>query len=93
MSSSNVRAMWMTLDLLVAREWRKSPRDLLDELEEWLESIRTSAKIDPPQRSDDKTRSAKGTAPALTGTEDLPKEKKKKVRQNVKSTSHHGPSR
>jgi hypothetical protein len=92
MSSSKVRAMWMTLDLLVAREWRKSPRDLLDELEEWLESIRTSAKIDS-QRSDDKTRSTKGTTPTLTRTEDLPKQKKKKVRQNVKSTSHHGPSR
>ncbi|XP_023702358.1 uncharacterized protein LOC111861758 [Cryptotermes secundus] len=93
MSSSHVRAMWMTLDLLVAREWRKSPRDLLDELEEWLESIKTSAKIDPPARSDDKSRSTEGTTPTLAGTEDLPKEKKKKLRKNVKSTSHRGPSR
>lgn len=93
MSSSHVRAMWMTLDLLVAREWRKSPRDLLDELEEWLDSIKTSAKIDPPARSDDKSRSTEGTTPTLAGTEDLPKEKKKKLRQNVKSTSHRGPSR
>jgi hypothetical protein len=82
--------MWMTLDLLVARECRKSPRDLLDELEEWLESIKTSAKIELPERSDDKTRSTNGTTPASTGIPHVRKEKKKKVRQNVKSTSHHG---
>jgi hypothetical protein len=82
--------MWITLDLLVARECRKSPRDLLDELEEWLESLKTSAKIALPERSDDKTRSTKGTTPTSTRTEDLPEETKKKVRQNVKSTSHHG---
>jgi hypothetical protein len=81
--------MWMTLDLLVARECRKSPRDLLEELEEWLESITTSAKIDLPERSDDKIRGACGT-PTSTGIPDLPKEKKKKIRQNVKSTCHHG---
>jgi hypothetical protein len=83
----------MTLDLLVARECRKSPRDLLDELEEWLESIKTSAKIDLPERSGEKNRGTKGTTPTLTGIPDLPKEKKKKTRQNIKSTCHHGPSR
>jgi hypothetical protein len=82
--------MWMTLDLLVARECRKSPRDLLEELEEWLESIKASAKRDLPERSDEKSRGSKGTAPTVTEIEDLPKEKKKMVRQNVKSTSHHG---
>jgi hypothetical protein len=80
----------MTLDLLVARECRKSPRDLLDELEEWLESIKISAKIDLPERSDDKTRNTKGTTVTLRGIPDFAKEERKKVRQNVKNTSHHG---
>jgi flagellar hook-associated protein FlgK len=81
--------MWMTLDLLVAKECRKSPRDLLDELEEWLETIKTSAKIDISERSDGKTISTKGIS-TLSGTPDLPKEKTKKTRQNLKSTCHHG---
>jgi hypothetical protein len=81
--------MWMTLDLLVAKECRKSPRDLLDELEEWLETIRTSAKIDISERRDDKAIATKGTS-TLSEIPHLPKEKKKKTRQNVKSTCHHG---
>jgi hypothetical protein len=84
--------MWTTLDLLVARECRKSPRDLLDELEEWLESIKTSAKIDILERSDDKARETK-SVPSLIGIPDLSKEKKKKTRRNVTSTCHHGLSR
>jgi hypothetical protein len=78
--------MWMTLNLLVTRECRKAPRDLLEEIEEWLESVTTSARVDPRDGNDDVVRADSGT-PTSEGVPDLPREKKKKkTGQNVKSS-------
>jgi hypothetical protein len=76
--------MWTTLNLLVARECRKTPRDVLEELEEWLESVTTSAGVGPRERNDDTVRAVCGT-PTSTGVPDLPREKEQKTRQHVKS--------
>jgi hypothetical protein len=81
--SSN--AMWMTLDLLVARECRRSPRDLLDELEEWLESVRTSALTERVRAICDSTTS--------DGLPEISRKNKKSTHQNVQSGFHQSPCR
>jgi len=72
------KAMWITLDLLVAKEWRKSPRDLLDELEDWLNSVKISAKRDRLSSTCDSA--------TLTELPELPRKNKKVTGQHVQST-------
>jgi hypothetical protein len=92
MSPGKLHVMWMTLDLLVAKECRKSPRDLLEELEEWLESIKTSAKVDISEKTDDKVKGNKDT-PTCTAIPHLRKGKRKKTRTSVKSSCYRGVQR
>jgi hypothetical protein len=75
------KAMWITLDLLVAKECRKSPRDLLDELEEWLNSVKISAKID-------RDSSATCDSATLTELQELPRRNEKVTDQPVQSGVH-----
>jgi hypothetical protein len=72
--------MWITLDLLVAKECRKSPRDLLDELEDWLNSVKISAKTD--------RLSATCDSATLTELPELPRKNKKVTGQHVESSVH-----
>jgi hypothetical protein len=72
--------MWITLDLLVAKECRKSPRDLLDELEDWLNSVKISAKTDRLGATCDSM--------TLTELPELPRKNKKVAGQHVKSSVH-----
>jgi len=76
--SSN--AMWVTLGLLVAKEYRKSPRDLLDELEDWLNSVKISAKADKLSATCEST--------ILTELPELPRKNKKLTGQHVQSSVH-----
>jgi len=76
--SSN--AMWVTLGLLVAKEYRKSPRDLLDELEDWLNSVKISAKAD--------RLSATSDSETLTELPELPRKNEKLTGQHVQSSVH-----
>jgi len=76
--SSN--AMWVTLGLLVAKEYRKSQRDLLDELEDWLNSVKISARAD--------TLSATCDSATLTELPELPRKNKKLTDQHVQSSVH-----
>jgi hypothetical protein len=76
--SSN--AMWITLDLMVAKECRRSPRDLLDELEDWLNSVKISAKADAV--------SATCESAALTQLSELTAKHKKLTGQQVQSSVH-----
>jgi len=74
------KAMWITLDLLVAKECRKSPRDLLDELEDWLNSVKISAKTD--------RLSVTCNSATLTELPELPRKNKKVTGQHVQSSVH-----
>jgi hypothetical protein len=76
----------MTLNLLVTRECRKTPRDLLEELEEWLQSVTTSSAAGP-QEPNDKARAVCGT-PTSEGVPDLPREMSQRTGQKVKSGLH-----
>ncbi|KAJ4428265.1 hypothetical protein ANN_24282 [Periplaneta americana] len=71
----------MTLNLLVSRECRKTPRDLLEELEEWLDSLATSAATDTYEYNR-KSTDICGT-PTSAGVPDLPGETRKKKRAKV----------
>lgn len=75
----------MTLNLLVTRECRKTPRDVLEELEEWLETVTTLTRVDPQERNDDAVRVLVGS-PTSEGVAGLPREDKPKTRQNVESS-------
>jgi hypothetical protein len=74
------KAMWITLDLLVAKECRKSPRDLLDELEDWLNSVKISAKTD--------RLSATCDSATVTELPELPSKNQKLTGQQVQSSVH-----
>ena len=82
MAWNEIQGMWMTVNLLVSKECRKTHRDISDELEEWLESVATSAQSDAKEK-DEINRILCGT-PTITGVPELPKEnKKRKKKKNV----------